>query len=331
MEEYPSIPMERTGKIIRRAIYIFLQNYQYFTTTAALLAFPFSASILLSQALIPSSSLLSLLHSLLSSLFHAAGFPPSSQLFTILTVKLSQTTASSILALPFTLSSLIVAKASVIQALNHHKPSPPPSFSSFLSLYKPIIITQICNSILILAANAACFSLTVFAFNCLECLGFSSPNSILFVSATGAILYSVIIANAIIVCNLALVSSGMERCGGRVAILKACALIRGRTGTTLSLSVSVNMAMAAVEALFQYRVVGAYRHAKNPTSSMALEGIFIAYLNSIVIVLDTIVSCVFLRSCKTTCQIDEESKYYYQIEIQKQEANNLVKFKTSFC
>lgn len=83
-----------------------------------------------------------------------------------------------------------------------------------------------------------------------------------------------------------------------MAILKACFLIRGRTATSLSLALIVNLALAAVEVLFQYRIVRAYHHKRTRLSSIALEGIFIAHLYSILLVLDTISSCVFLKSVR---------------------------------
>lgn len=335
MEEYfsSSIPMEKTGKIFRRSIYTFLSNYQYFTTVA-LVAFPFSASILLSQSqsLVHYSSLLPPIHNRLQSLVYAAGLPPSSDFFTILSLKLSQTITSTILVLPFTLSFLLVAKASIIHALTQQKLSPQLKISSFISLYNPILLTKICNSLVILSANATSFSILSVAFNTLEYFNLlSSPKSVLFLSAAGAVLYSIILANALIICNLALVLSGMEKSGGYISILKACVMIRGRNSTAITLALPLNMALAAIEALFQYRVMGAYSHKGFPTSSMVLEWMFIAYLYSIFIVLDTVISCVFFKSCKTAFRTedDDESRYYYQIEISKEDdCNSFTNVKT---
>ena len=315
--------MERTGRILRKSIHTFLKNYQFFTTTSLLLALPFSLAILLSQALVPFSPLLPTIHNRLRSLFDAADFPPSSEFFTILNLKLSQTITSSILVLPFTLSFLLMSKATIIHSLNHHKPSLNPSSSSFVSIFNPMLFTQVCNFFIILSANATCFFLLCIAFNFLEGLGYSSPKTLLFVSAFGGVLYSIVLANALIACNLALVSSGMERCGGYIAILKACVLLRGRTSTALALAIPVNMALAAVEALFQYRVVRTYYPSTSPSCSMVLEGIFIAYLYSMVVVIDTIVSCVFFKSCKSDFQLDHERRYSYGIEINGQDVKTL--------
>lgn len=321
-EQYPSIPMERTSKIFRRSIFTFLQKYQYFTTTSLLLALPFSASILMSQALLPFFPLLPTIHNRLRSLFYAAEFPPS-QFFSVLNLKLSQTIASSIFALPFTLSFLLMAKASIIQALNHHYHNKPSSLSSFLSIYNPILLTQLCNFLVILSANATCFSLFFIAFNTLEGSGYYTSTSLHLLSATGAIVYSIVLANTLIICNLASVSSGMDKCGGYLALLKACLLIRGRTGTALALAVPVNIALSAVEALFQYRVVRAFYAAKSSFSSMALEGFLIAYLYSIIVVIDTIVSCVFFKSCQKACWIDQEGRCDYRIEIERRDFDRL--------
>lgn len=311
--------METAAKIIRRSIYTFLQNYQFFTSVAALLAFPFSVSILLSQALVPSSTyLLPTVYNRLQNLFLAAGFPLSSEFFTILNLKLSQTISSSIFTLPFTLTFFLFAKASVIQALNRHKQSSPPSC---ISIFNPLLFTYVCNSILIISANATAFCLLFISFNFLEGFGFSSRNNLLLLSAAGIVLYSVLLANALIISNFSLVLSGTERSSGCLAILKACVMIRGRTATALALALPVNLALAGIEALFQYRIVRASHRGQTPSSLMALEGMLIAYMYSIILVLDTIATCIFFKTCKQSSCVDQEGRYPYKIEIAGEDIN----------
>ncbi|KAL4584076.1 hypothetical protein LXL04_008666 [Taraxacum kok-saghyz] len=292
--------METTIKIFRRSIHTFLQHYNYFTT-AAVLALPFSVSILLSSTLLPHSLTV---HSRLRSLFDAAGFPPQSEFFSVLSLKLSQTITFSILVLPFTLSFLLIAKASVIQSLNTHQ-KPPPSIAG---IFNSILQTQIWNTLVMVSANATCFWVLFIAFNCLENLRIPS----LFFTVAGGIVYSIIIANTLIICNLALILSGMELNGGVISILKACVMIRGRTSIALSIALPINMALAGIEALFQFRVVKAYSDSgmNKPTSSMVLEGLFISYLYSILIIIDAISGCVFFRSCKVAYNeniVDQEA------------------------
>lgn len=313
--------MEVSCKILRRSIHSFLQNYHYFTSTAAFLALPFSISILISQALVPASSfLLPQIHSHLRTLFDAAGFPSSSQLFTILNLKISQTITSSIFTLPFTLTFLLIAKASIIQALNHHKPTLPPSFTSIIFHYKPLLLTYIYNSFFILSANASCFCLLFLAFTFAEGLGYSSPSCTLFMSAAAAVLFSVILANALVICSMALTLSGMEGHGGYMAILKACVMLRGKTSMALLLALPANVGLAAIEALFQFRVVRAYHIGVSSSwPFMALEGIFIAYLYSIFITIDTIVNCMFYKNCKVGLWGDQEDKHYLRVEFPEED------------
>lgn len=286
------------SRIMRQSIFTFLQNFHHLSSTPSLLLLPFAATTLLSPPLIASSYLFPLVHGRLRSLFLAAGIPPQTELFAILNLKLSQTILSFIFLLPFTLSFLLLAKASIVTLLHHHHRHN--TFFSRMAILNRLLITQICSSLLILSANATSFSLLAAAFNCSDVLGLSSPRFRLLLSATGAIVYSVILANAYIVCSLAVIMSAAEGCSGFASILKACVAVRGRTSTALSLAVPMNMALAAIEALFQYRVVGAYdgAAAAAPSWSLVLEALLVAYLYAMVVVLDTVVGYVLLNKCR---------------------------------
>ncbi|WOG99601.1 hypothetical protein DCAR_0518954 [Daucus carota subsp. sativus] len=315
--------METTSKIIRSSIYIFLSNYHYFTISA-ILALPFSASVLLSQALVPSSTLLPPIQIRLQALLNAAGLPSSSEIFNIFSLKLSQTITSTVLVLPFTFSFLILAKASVIKALSQQKPSQIKIFS-FISILSPIFSTQIWTSLLILSANATSFSILTIAYNFLDVYKLlSTSTSIVLFSAAAAILYSIILANAFVISNLAVVLSGMEAKGGCISLLKACVLIKGRNSKAISLALPLNLALAAIEALFQYRAVAVLSSNGFPNFSMTLECIVIAYLYSIFIVLDTIISCMFFRSCRTAFLVEDQNRYSHCIDISKYNQDHII-------
>ncbi|XP_028787133.1 uncharacterized protein LOC114743105 [Neltuma alba] len=313
--------MDFAGKILRRSVHGFLLNYHYFTSVSAFLALPFSASILLSQAFVPSSSsLFPQISNRLQTLFDAAGFPSSSssKIFTLFGHKASETIASIIFILPFTLSFLIIAKASIFEALKQpHRPaSSASSFTSMIFLYKPLLKTCISNSLLVISAIATSYCLMFFAFGVVEGLDDTSPDTLFLVTTCGAVIFSVLLANALVISSMAMAVSGMEGRGGYLAILKACVLLRGRTSMALLLALPMNMALAVIEALFHFRVVRAYRVGGRAEPSMALEAIFIAYLYSIFIVLDTIVASMFYRICKTRSRInDEDGKLLVRIEI----------------
>ncbi|TKY73353.1 hypothetical protein E2542_SST02105 [Spatholobus suberectus] len=52
---------------------------------------------------------------------------------------------------------------------------------------------------------------------------------------------------------------------------------------------------------------------------MALEGIFIAYLYSLFITIDTIVSCMFYKSCKVGLRGGQEEKHFLRIEFPEED------------
>ncbi|CAM8978201.1 unnamed protein product [Rhodiola kirilowii] len=313
--------MEKPYKIIRRSIHLFLQHYQCFTIAAALLALPFSASTLLSQAFTPSSPLPHIIRARIHAIFTAAGFP-NSDLLSLLSLKLSQSIFTAGYTFPWTLSFWLIAKAYTIKALTPQKPVWPTPSLSFVSLYSSLVYTYICSAFVIVAANASAFSLHFLLLNFCEGLGFSSPKWLLFVSSAGAVAYSVILANALVICNLALVISGMERSSsGFAAILKACVLVSGKTSTALLLALPINLSLASVEGLFQYRIVRGYQLNGTLSASMALESLFIAYLYSILVILGSIMSCIFFKACRKNLIVNHVGRYSYIIDVKGGEEN----------
>ncbi|EOA13720.1 hypothetical protein CARUB_v10026789mg [Capsella rubella] len=306
--------MEDPSKLMRRSVHTFLQHYHRVTTAAAV-ALPFSACLLLSQPFFSSSS--STLHARINTLFRGAGFSSSLDFFNILSLKLSQTLSSSLFTLPFSLTFLLFSKAYVIKLLSSNN-----SASSSV-YYLRLLKTYICSFFFLLSANASAFALFFVAFNTLEAFGFSSRNFYAILSVSSAIIYSVIIANAFVISNLALVSSPSSSSGGYTNILKACLLIRGRTSPALYLALPTNLGLAGVEALFQYRVVRSYYNGDRDITSIALEGTFIAYLYALFLVLDTIVNFLFYQSC---IKNEEDQKIGrgddYSIKIQISETEN---------
>lgn len=308
--------MEDPSKIMRRSVHTFLQNYHRVTTAAAVVL-PFSAGLLLSQPFFSSSSSSSTLHTRFNTLFRGAGFSSSHDFFNILSLKLSQTLSSSIFTLPFSLTFLIFSKAYIIKLLSND------SSADSSVYYLRLLRTYICNFFFLLSANASAFALFFLAFNTLEAFGFSSRNLYTLLSVSSAIIYSIIIANAFVISNLALVSSpSSSSSGGYTNILKACLLIRGRSSTALALALPTNLGLAGVEALFQYRVMGSYYKGDRDITSIALEGTFIAYLYALFLVLDTIVNFLFYQSCiknEEDQKIGIEDEYSIRIQISETE------------
>ncbi|KAL8465146.1 hypothetical protein ACS0TY_034587 [Phlomoides rotata] len=144
------------------------------------------------------------------------------------------------------------------------------------------------------------------------------------------IFYSIILTNAYIICNISLIASGIHNRSGFNSILRACILIQGRSATALSLALPINMGLAGMEALFETRVVRAYHLAMAPDFSVVLEAMLIAYLYALLLVLDTIVSFVLLKSCKLPeYHVDQEVLYSHNIEIQQRDDISFENLKAS--
>jgi hypothetical protein len=151
------------------------------------------------------------------------------------------------------------------------------------------------------------FSLLFLLFNFVDFFGPRSNISILLLSATGAIVYSLFIATTTVICNLATTISGMENCDGYISILKACTLTRGRMTTALALALPTSFGMALMEALFQFRIMRQYRVSGNFSPAVMWEAFSLTYIHSILIVFEIIVSCMYYRRCiLLDCSNEEE-------------------------
>nr|XP_018678786.1 PREDICTED: uncharacterized protein LOC103979641 [Musa acuminata subsp. malaccensis] len=179
------------SKTIRRSLHAFFRSYQAFASAAALLVFPASAATLLAQSLDLSYPVLRTISSRLAFLFDAAGFPPS-RFFSLVNIKLSQSIFTFVSTLPFTLTFLVAAKASVYRIICG---APRRNAACVLHLYPRIARTSVFNSLFVLSANAAVLSLLFLAFNVVDMLHLSSSNTTLALSASGVILYAFVLAN----------------------------------------------------------------------------------------------------------------------------------------
>jgi hypothetical protein len=125
---------------------------------------------------------------------------------------------------------------------------------------------------------------------------------VLALSAAGVIVYSVALANASAVCNLATVVAAAEGRGGAHAMLKALLMLlrAGDAATAVAASLPASLAAAAVEALFQLRVMRPYTATGKVTAGMLCEGLLVAYIHAMICVLDTVVTSMVYQSCKAS-------------------------------
>lgn len=276
--------MEKAAKIIRRSIHTLLKDFHYFTSIPAILLLPFSSSILLSLSFYQPCSLT-------RSIFQG-------KRVSLLVLDLPQMIFVLVFSLPLALSSLVLAKASIIQSLNHHKHVFSLSCSSPVSLcYKPLVLTCICNIILTVTITTTTLSFLFEASSFFKSLLILSSIRPFFDLAAGIVFYMVL-TNTMVTCNLALVVAGIDNCTIYKSLRKACLLRKGTDSMALLLALPINLGLVATEALFRYRIVRAYDPVFGRFSMpMILEGLLIAYLFSLLVVLDTISSYLFIRNC----------------------------------
>ncbi|KAF5735563.1 hypothetical protein HS088_TW15G01071 [Tripterygium wilfordii] len=278
--------MERRGEILRSSVYNFLKHFQYFSKIPVFLLIPFSASVFLSQTLFQSYS-----HTISESK---------------LELHLYQTIFGYVFSLPLSLTSLLAAKSCVIQAMNHHLQQ---SFISCISLYGSLLITHLWNLILTIIINFTA-SLSLF---------FISNNPLF--RQISWVLLSVLFTNTASICNLSLAVTSIENCcKGYQAIHKVCSIKRSRRSMALWLALPFNLGLVAIESLFRFRIVSAYQNDFGRIGvSMVLEGLLVCYMYSVVIVLDTIASCLFIKSWESSFEAEREQAADVEILIVRPE------------
>jgi len=314
--------MGSAGKIVRTALHAFFRHYHPASSAASLLALPFSAAALLSRshpALLAPSHFLS---RRLRRVLVAAGFPPASQLLFLLSHRLSQRACAFLAALPFSLSFLLLAKACAVHCCSTPPPAPlqrcrrkRPSdavVQVVQASYPAMVQTQLVNCLALLLANAGVFAALLAAFNAAEALHvLGAPSgtdrggggrAVLALSAAGVIVYSVALANASVVCNLATVVAAAEGRGGAHAMLKALLMLlrAGDAATAVAASLPASLAAAAIEALFQLRVMRPYTLTGKVTPGMLCEGLLVAYIHAMICVLDTVITSMVYQTCKAS-------------------------------
>ncbi|KAL6842197.1 hypothetical protein ACP4OV_028176 [Aristida adscensionis] len=299
------------GEVVRAALHAFFRHYHPAASVAPLLALPFSAAALLSRShpalLAPSRALSARLRGVLV----AGGFPPASQLLFLLSHGLSRRACAFVVSLPFSLSFLLLARACAVRCCSapsrRRRDQPPPAAvvvrEAMRASCPAMARTQPVNCLVLLLANAAVFATVLAAFNAaaaLRLLGSGGGRAVLALSAAGVIVYSVALANAATVCNLATVVAAAEGRGGARAVLRALLLLlcAGDAATAVAASLPASLATAAVEALFQLRVMRPYIATGKVTAAMVCEGLLVAYIHAMICVLDTVITCMVYQSFK---------------------------------
>ncbi|TQD89278.1 hypothetical protein C1H46_025127 [Malus baccata] len=123
-----------------------------------------------------------------------------------------------------------------------------------------------------------------------------SPNNIVYAAMVVGLAFSVVFANAIIICNIAFVISVLEDVSGPEALVQSGVLIKGQTQVGLLIFLGSSIGMAFVEGLFEHRVKTL---SYGDGSSRIWEGPLLVIMYSFVVLIDSMNSAVFYFSCRS--------------------------------
>jgi len=132
--------------------------------------------------------------------------------------------------------------------------------------------------------------------NSLAILGYP-PEIVVYPALLVVLIFSMVYAHTIIVCNLASVISVLEDVSGPRAILRSVSLVKGQTQAGLLIFLGSTIGMAFVEGLFEHRVKTL---SYGDGSSRIWEGPLLVIMYSFVVLVDSMMSAVFYFTCRSS-------------------------------
>ena len=150
-------------------------------------------------------------------------------------------------------------------------------------------------TVIVCCITLFCVFLVAFC-SALAVLGFL-PDVVVYCAMLVGLVFSVVFANAIIICNIAMVISVLEDVSGAQAMLRSSILIKGQTQVGLLIFLGSTIGMAFVEGLFEHRVKTL---SYGDGSSRVWEGPLLVVMYSFVVLIDSMMSAVFYFSCRSS-------------------------------
>lgn len=283
-------------EILRETVRILRYNLTGFMAILAVLICPVSA-VLLSNVLV-NQSLVRRLTLRLLLVAKSCGLPlkpfikHSSQ-------KLSEMVISVTLCFPLFITLSLLSKAAVVYSVDctySRKKFDSSKFYVIVSnIWKRVVMTYLWVCLIISSFLTLFIVLLVVVSSVFLVMGFPS-DLILYPAMVVGFLFSIIIANAIIICNIAIVISVLEDVSGPQALLRSSSLIKGQTQVGLLIFLGSTIGMAFIEGLFEHRVKTL---SYGDGSSRIWEGPLLVLMYSFVVLIDSMMSAVFYFSCKS--------------------------------
>ncbi|CAI9096529.1 OLC1v1032700C2 [Oldenlandia corymbosa var. corymbosa] len=213
--------------------------------------------------------------------------------------KFSEIIISAIVCFPLYITLSLLSKAAVVYSVDCTYAKKRFDSSKFYiivrKIWRRIVVTYMWVCGVIVGCITLFFVLLFIVSNSFLVMGFPS-DLILYPAMVAGLIFSIILANSIIVCNIAIVISVLEDVSGRQALLRSSSLVKGQTEVGLLIFLLSTIGMAMVEGLFEHRVKTI---SYGDGSSRVWEGPLLVLMYSFVVLIDSMMSAVFYFSCKS--------------------------------
>ncbi|OMO71859.1 hypothetical protein COLO4_27966 [Corchorus olitorius] len=282
--------------ILRETVRILRYNLYSFMIIAALLLCPLSA-VLMSNLLVDHSIVKRLTVRLLL-VAKTSGLPlrpfikQSCQRF-------AEAAISSAMCFPLFITLSLLSKAAVVYCVDCTYSRKSADFSKFFviiqKLWRRLVSTYVWMCMVIVGCVTTFFVFLVAACSLLSVMGVT-PDLIAYAVIVMGLVFSVVFAYAIVVCNIGIVICVLEEVSGPQALLRAGILIKGQTQVGLLIYLGSTIGLAFVEGLFEHRVKTL---SYGDGSSRIWEGPLLVIMYSFVALVDSMMSAVFYFSCRS--------------------------------
>lgn len=284
-------------EILRESVRILRYNSSGFMMITALLICPMAA-VLLSNVLV-NRSIVKRLTIRLLLVAKSSGLPlrpfvkQSCQHFAEMIV-------SSVMCFPLYITLSLLSKAAVVYSVDcsysRKKFDATKFYVIIAKIWRRLVSTYVWVCMLIVGCVTLFFVLLDAVCSVFAVIGFS-PDLIVYAAMMAGLVFSVVFANAIIICNIAIVISVLEDVSGPQAMLRSSALIKGQTQVGLLIFLGSTFGMAFIEGLFEHRVKTL---SYGDGSSRIWEGPLLVIMYSFVVLIDSMMSAVFYFSCRSS-------------------------------
>ncbi|GMI75332.1 hypothetical protein like AT1G26650 [Hibiscus trionum] len=167
-------------------------------------------------------------------------------------------------------------------------------FVMFRKLWRRLVSTYLWMCIVIVGCVITFAVFLVAACNVLSAIGFS-PDIVFYAMITMGMVFAIVFANAIVVCNVGIVSCVLEEVSGIHALVRAFVLIKGQTHVGMLIFLGSTIGLTFVTGLFDHRVKTL---SYGDGSSRIWEGPLLVVMYSFVMLIDSMMTTVFYFSCR---------------------------------